>query len=190
MTAKDKQGDTLRLLTLRNGAEYTGMLLGLHGDCCCSFRNPRAELHLGGVGFLSLLDGPLIDVYINPCNPYTDHLAHKTTNTVCGCVLFSKFMCTQKHGADPQDFSCSFLINILLLTSQFVLSPCLSLCSRPQKLRWPSFQNSHRPSLASAQLQISCQSVLQMNLLQKLSLLQLTALLEKHTPTNKHGFSW
>uniref|UniRef100_A0A3P8Q989 Rho GTPase-activating protein 7 n=1 Tax=Astatotilapia calliptera TaxID=8154 RepID=A0A3P8Q989_ASTCA len=50
--------------------------------------------------------------------------------------------------------------------------------------------NSHRPSLASAQLQISCQSVLQMNLLQKLSLLQLTALLEKHTPTNKHGFSW
>nr|XP_043885202.1 rho GTPase-activating protein 7 isoform X1 [Solea senegalensis] len=66
----------------------------------------------------------------------------------------------------------------------------LTRTSRPQKLRWPSFQNSHQPSLASAQLQISCQSVLQMNLLQKLSLLQLTALLEKHTPTNKHGFSW
>lgn len=67
---------------------------------------------------------------------------------------------------------------------------CLNLHSRPQKLRWPSFQNSHRPSSASAQLQIGCQSVLQMNLLQKLSMLQLTALLEKHTPTNKHGFSW
>ncbi|XP_053186986.1 rho GTPase-activating protein 7 isoform X2 [Scomber japonicus] len=66
----------------------------------------------------------------------------------------------------------------------------LTRTSRPQKLRWPSFQNSHRPTLASAQLQISCQSVLQMNLLQKLSLLQLTALLERHTPTNKHGFSW
>uniref|UniRef100_A0AAV2LLA4 Rho GTPase-activating protein 7 n=1 Tax=Knipowitschia caucasica TaxID=637954 RepID=A0AAV2LLA4_KNICA len=66
----------------------------------------------------------------------------------------------------------------------------LTRTSRPQKLRWPSFQNSHRPSVASAQLQISCQSVLQMNLLQKLSMLQLTALLEKHTPTNKHGFSW
>uniref|UniRef100_A0AAQ4QQC1 Rho GTPase-activating protein 7 n=1 Tax=Gasterosteus aculeatus aculeatus TaxID=481459 RepID=A0AAQ4QQC1_GASAC len=66
----------------------------------------------------------------------------------------------------------------------------LTRTSRPQKLRWPSFQNSHRPSLASAQLQISCQSVLQMNLLQKFSLLQLTALLERHTPTNKHGFSW
>ncbi len=52
VTAKDKQGDTLRLLSLRNSAEYTGMLLGLHGDCCCSFRNPQAELHLGGVGFL------------------------------------------------------------------------------------------------------------------------------------------
>uniref|UniRef100_A0A8B9JC33 DLC1 Rho GTPase activating protein n=1 Tax=Astyanax mexicanus TaxID=7994 RepID=A0A8B9JC33_ASTMX len=35
---------------------------------------------------------------------------------------------------------------------------------------------------------VSCQSVLQMNLLQKYSLLKLTALLEKHTPTNKHGF--
>uniref|UniRef100_A0A8C6U0S0 Rho GTPase-activating protein 7 n=1 Tax=Neogobius melanostomus TaxID=47308 RepID=A0A8C6U0S0_9GOBI len=66
----------------------------------------------------------------------------------------------------------------------------LTRTSRPQKLRWPSFQNSHRPSVALAQLQIGCQSVLQMNLLQKLSLLQLTALLEKHTPTNKHGFSW
>ncbi|XP_061536557.1 rho GTPase-activating protein 7 isoform X2 [Phycodurus eques] len=66
----------------------------------------------------------------------------------------------------------------------------LTRTSRPQKLRWLSFHNSHRPSLASAQLQISCQSVLQMNLLQKLSLLQLTALLERHTPTNKHGFSW
>ncbi|KAK7929645.1 hypothetical protein WMY93_006040 [Mugilogobius chulae] len=66
----------------------------------------------------------------------------------------------------------------------------LTRTSRPQKLRWPSFQNSHRPSVASAQLQISSQSVLQMNLLQKFSLLQLTALLEKHTPTNKHGFSW
>ncbi|XP_068614590.1 rho GTPase-activating protein 7-like [Brachionichthys hirsutus] len=66
----------------------------------------------------------------------------------------------------------------------------LTRSSRPQKLRWPSFQNSHQPSSALAQLQISSQSVLQMNLLQKFSLLQLTALLEKHTPTNKHGFSW
>ncbi|XP_046900400.1 rho GTPase-activating protein 7 isoform X1 [Hypomesus transpacificus] len=66
----------------------------------------------------------------------------------------------------------------------------LSRSNRPQKLRWPSFQNSHRPGPATAQLQVGSQSVLQMNLLQKLSLLQLTALLEKHTPTNKHGFSW
>lgn len=68
MTANDKQGDTLRRLSLRNGAEYSGMLQGLHGDCVCSFRNPQAELHLGGVGF-SLIGNLLIDVYINPCNP-------------------------------------------------------------------------------------------------------------------------
>ncbi|XP_076151127.1 rho GTPase-activating protein 7 isoform X1 [Alosa pseudoharengus] len=66
----------------------------------------------------------------------------------------------------------------------------LTRANRPQKLRWPSFQSSHRPSLSSSLLQIGCQSVLQMNLLQKYSLLKLTALLEKHTPTNKHGFSW
>ncbi|XP_035282691.1 rho GTPase-activating protein 7-like isoform X2 [Anguilla anguilla] len=66
----------------------------------------------------------------------------------------------------------------------------LTRSNRPQRLRWHSFQSSHRPSLSSALLQINCQSVLQMNLLQKFSLLKLTALLEKYTPTNKHGFSW
>ncbi|XP_010218866.1 PREDICTED: rho GTPase-activating protein 7 isoform X1 [Tinamus guttatus] len=62
--------------------------------------------------------------------------------------------------------------------------------SSRHKLRWHSFQSSHRPSLSSASLQINCQSVAQMNLLQKYSLLKLTALLEKYTPSNKHGFSW
>ncbi|ELW47909.1 Rho GTPase-activating protein 7 [Tupaia chinensis] len=62
--------------------------------------------------------------------------------------------------------------------------------SSRHRLRWHSFQSSHRPSLSSASLQISCQSVAQMNLLQKYSLLKLTALLEKYTPSNKHGFSW
>ncbi|KAJ8416496.1 hypothetical protein AAFF_G00357840 [Aldrovandia affinis] len=66
----------------------------------------------------------------------------------------------------------------------------LTRSNRPQKLRWHSFQSSHRPSLSSLLLQINCQSVIQMNLLQKFSLLKLTALLEKYTPTNKHGFSW
>ncbi|XP_063776938.1 rho GTPase-activating protein 7 isoform X1 [Pseudophryne corroboree] len=58
------------------------------------------------------------------------------------------------------------------------------------RFRWHSFQSSHRPSLRSASLQINCQSVTQINLLQKYSLLKLTALLERYTPSNKHGFSW
>uniref|UniRef100_G3UCC6 Rho GTPase-activating protein 7 n=1 Tax=Loxodonta africana TaxID=9785 RepID=G3UCC6_LOXAF len=62
--------------------------------------------------------------------------------------------------------------------------------SNRHRLRWHSFQSSHRPSLNSVSLQINCQSVVQMNLLQKYSLLKLTALLEKYTPSNKHGFSW
>ncbi|KAL7981797.1 hypothetical protein Chor_000854 [Crotalus horridus] len=64
------------------------------------------------------------------------------------------------------------------------ISPC------PHRMRWHSFQSSHRPSLSSVALQIDCQSVTQMNLLQKYSLLKLTALLEKYTPSNKHGFNW
>ncbi|XP_063090651.1 rho GTPase-activating protein 7 isoform X3 [Cavia porcellus] len=65
----------------------------------------------------------------------------------------------------------------------------LTRCNR-HRLRWHSFQSFHRPSLNSVSLQINCQSVAQMNLLQKYSLLKLTALLEKYTPSNKHGFSW
>ncbi|XP_038625170.1 rho GTPase-activating protein 7 isoform X1 [Tachyglossus aculeatus] len=65
----------------------------------------------------------------------------------------------------------------------------LTRCDR-HRLRWSSFHSSHRPSPGSAGLQIGCQSVAQMNLLQKYSLLKLTALLEKYTPSNKHGFSW
>lgn len=59
-----------------------------------------------------------------------------------------------------------------------------------RKLRWHSFQNSHRPSVTSASLEINRQSAAQLNLLQKFSLLRLTAILEKHTDTSKHGWNW
>ncbi|XP_036620061.1 rho GTPase-activating protein 7 isoform X2 [Trichosurus vulpecula] len=62
----------------------------------------------------------------------------------------------------------------------------LTRSNRP-RLSW---QSSQRPSSGSVLPQISCQSVAQMNLLQKYSLLKLTALLERYTPSNKHGFSW
>ncbi|KAM8969277.1 rho GTPase-activating protein 7 isoform 1-T1 [Sarcophilus harrisii] len=62
----------------------------------------------------------------------------------------------------------------------------LTRSNRP-RLSW---QSSRRLSAGSAAPQISCQSVAQMNLLQKYSLLKLTALLERYTPSNKHGFSW
>ncbi|XP_074084267.1 rho GTPase-activating protein 7 isoform X2 [Macrotis lagotis] len=62
----------------------------------------------------------------------------------------------------------------------------LTRSNRP-RLSW---QSSQQPSTSSAVPQITCQSVAQMNLLQKYSLLKLTALLERYTPSNKHGFSW
>ncbi|TRZ02051.1 hypothetical protein DNTS_001154 [Danionella cerebrum] len=65
-----------------------------------------------------------------------------------------------------------------------------SLTRPSRKLRWHSFQNSHRPSVTSASLEINRQSAAQLNLLQKFSLLRLTAILEKHSDTTKHGWNW
>ncbi|KAG9340152.1 hypothetical protein JZ751_021876, partial [Albula glossodonta] len=65
-----------------------------------------------------------------------------------------------------------------------------SLTRPSRKLRWHSFQNSHRPSLTSASLEINRQSAAQLNLLQKFSLLRLTAIMEKYCVSNKHGWSW
>ncbi|XP_058239407.1 stAR-related lipid transfer protein 8 isoform X2 [Hemibagrus wyckioides] len=65
-----------------------------------------------------------------------------------------------------------------------------SLTRPSRKLRWHSFQNSHRPSVSSASQEINRQSAAQLNLLQKYSLLRLTAVLEKHGDTGRHGRSW
>ncbi|XP_063059153.1 stAR-related lipid transfer protein 8 isoform X2 [Engraulis encrasicolus] len=65
-----------------------------------------------------------------------------------------------------------------------------SLTRPSRKLRWHSFQNSHRPSVTAASLEINRQSAAQLNLLQKLSLLRLTAIMEKHCETSKHGWNW
>ncbi|XP_076843845.1 stAR-related lipid transfer protein 8 isoform X2 [Brachyhypopomus gauderio] len=65
-----------------------------------------------------------------------------------------------------------------------------SLTRPSRKLRWHSFQNSHRPSVSSASQEINRQSAAQLNLLQKHSLLRLTAILEKHCDTGKHDRRW
>ncbi|XP_049322895.1 stAR-related lipid transfer protein 13 isoform X3 [Astyanax mexicanus] len=62
--------------------------------------------------------------------------------------------------------------------------------TRPNRLRWPSFQISNRLSHSVASLQISNQSAAQLSLLQKFSLLRLTAVMEKFSLTNKHGWTW
>ncbi|XP_061683208.1 stAR-related lipid transfer protein 13 isoform X2 [Syngnathoides biaculeatus] len=62
--------------------------------------------------------------------------------------------------------------------------------TRPNRLRWPSFQISNRLSLSVASLQITNQSAGQLSLLQKFSLLRLTAIMEKYSLSNKHGWTW
>ncbi|XP_054851987.1 stAR-related lipid transfer protein 8 isoform X2 [Eublepharis macularius] len=63
--------------------------------------------------------------------------------------------------------------------------------TRPcRKLRWHSFQNSHRPSLTSASLEINRQSAAQLHLLQKCSLLRLTAIMEEFSAPHKQTWAW
>ncbi|XP_059390178.1 stAR-related lipid transfer protein 13-like isoform X1 [Carassius carassius] len=62
--------------------------------------------------------------------------------------------------------------------------------TRPRRLRWPSFQISNRLSHSVASLQIDSQSAAQLSLLQKFSLLRLTAIMEKYSMSNKHGWTW
>ncbi|KAM4590481.1 stAR-related lipid transfer protein 13 isoform 1-T1 [Fundulus diaphanus] len=62
--------------------------------------------------------------------------------------------------------------------------------TRPNRLRWPSFQISNRLSHSLASLQITNQSAGQLSLLQKFSLLRLTAIMEKYSMSNKHGWTW
>ncbi|EMP30050.1 StAR-related lipid transfer protein 13, partial [Chelonia mydas] len=65
-----------------------------------------------------------------------------------------------------------------------------SLTRPNRRLRWHSFQISHGPSHSAASLQLSNQSAAQLNLLQKFSLLRLTAIMEKYCMSNKHGWTW
>ncbi|XP_041343250.1 stAR-related lipid transfer protein 13 isoform X4 [Pyrgilauda ruficollis] len=65
-----------------------------------------------------------------------------------------------------------------------------SLTRPSRQLRWQSFQISHRLSRSIASLHISNQSAAQLNLLQKFSLLRLTAIMEKYSMSNKHGWTW
>ncbi|XP_077165316.1 stAR-related lipid transfer protein 8 [Paroedura picta] len=63
--------------------------------------------------------------------------------------------------------------------------------TRPcRRLHWHSFQNSHRPSLTSASLELNRQSAAQLHLLRKCSLLFLTAVLGKYTAPHKQTWAW
>uniref|UniRef100_A0A8C6SJ91 StAR-related lipid transfer protein 13 n=1 Tax=Neogobius melanostomus TaxID=47308 RepID=A0A8C6SJ91_9GOBI len=61
--------------------------------------------------------------------------------------------------------------------------------TRP-RLRWPSFRTSDDLNQPSSSLHISSQSAGQLSLLQKFSLLRLTAIMEKYSMSNKHGWTW
>ncbi|XP_047408354.1 stAR-related lipid transfer protein 13 isoform X3 [Sciurus carolinensis] len=65
-----------------------------------------------------------------------------------------------------------------------------SLTRPNRRLRWNSFQLSHQPQLSLASPHISSQTAGQLNLLQRFSLLRLTAIMEKYSMSNKHGWTW
>lgn len=65
-----------------------------------------------------------------------------------------------------------------------------SLTRPNRRLRWNSFQLSHQPRPSPACPHISSQTAGQLNLLQRFSLLRLTAIMEKYSLSNKHGWTW
>lgn len=65
-----------------------------------------------------------------------------------------------------------------------------SLTRPNRRLRWNSFQLSHQPQPSTASPHISNQTAGQLNLLQRFSLLRLTAIMERHSMSNKHGWTW
>ncbi|KFO33367.1 StAR-related lipid transfer protein 13 [Fukomys damarensis] len=65
-----------------------------------------------------------------------------------------------------------------------------SLTRPNRRLQWNSFQLSHQPRPSPASAHISSQTAGQLNLLQRFSLLRLTAIMEKHSMSNKHGWTW
>ncbi|XP_041533747.1 stAR-related lipid transfer protein 13 isoform X4 [Microtus oregoni] len=65
-----------------------------------------------------------------------------------------------------------------------------SLTRPNRRLRWSSFHLSHQPQASPATPHISSQTAAQLNLLQRFSLLRLTAIMEKYSMSNKHGWTW
>ncbi|XP_041122562.1 rho GTPase-activating protein 7-like isoform X2 [Polyodon spathula] len=59
--------------------------------------------------------------------------------------------------------------------------------NRQQRLHWSSEHNLHSETSC---LQIDRQSAAQLNLLQKMALLKLTALMDRHSPSSRQGWNW
>uniref|UniRef100_A0A8C5KSG0 StAR-related lipid transfer protein 13 n=1 Tax=Jaculus jaculus TaxID=51337 RepID=A0A8C5KSG0_JACJA len=64
-----------------------------------------------------------------------------------------------------------------------------SLTRPNRRLPWNSFRLSHQPQPSPASAHISSQTAGQLSLLQRFSLLRLTAIMEKYSMSNKHGWS-
>ncbi len=125
-------------------------------------------------------------------------------------ILESRLLCTGAMPNVDRDLArlcaCLWRREILILFGAHLLSLLLLhennvetrsdrayvSCSdrRRHRIRWHSFVKSHRPSLNSQNLQISNMSAGQLMVLRKLSLLKVTALIEKYSPTNRSGWNW
>ncbi|XP_045149983.1 stAR-related lipid transfer protein 13 isoform X1 [Echinops telfairi] len=65
-----------------------------------------------------------------------------------------------------------------------------SLTRPNRRLRWHSLQLPHQPPLSTASSPISSQTAGQLNLLQRLSLLRLTAIMDRQSTSSKHSWTW
>lgn len=102
------------------------------------------------------------------------------------------FVVTDRTDEQNNDNETQVVINqkALTVTESLCVSHSLLVFSPHHSLRWPSFRTSDHLNQPASSLQISSQSAGQLSLLQKFSLLRLTAIMEKYSMSNKHGWTW
>lgn len=129
------------------------------------------------------------------------HMALENTDFLISCTILQYALCVYMYGcACTMTCMCAYLCNMLCIFAYNMAVPalcymclCLHLYSRRPKrprLRWHSFTKSHQISLNGCDLPISNLSAGQLAVLRKLSLLKVTAALEKYSPANRANWSW
>lgn len=88
-------------------------------------------------------------------------------------------------------YNLHFYNHFVIIPKHLILCFCFNFSlKKHNRIRWYSFQKSHRPSFSSKSTQICTLSVRQIHKLQSVCMLTITTLMEKFSPANRSGWNW